>query len=289
MVFFGMSFISTKVALTRYGPITIIFFRLVISSLVLILFDFLFRKEPVFPKGHLKFFLLLAFFQPLLYFLAENFGLKQVPASIAAIIIGTIPVITPIFSRIFVKERLTLIAFFGLILSFIGVTMIVGSGRASGEFRWIGIILLFGAVGADVGYVITLKKAPSRYSSLTIVKTQNILGAFMFFPLFLLFEGKACLATPFQFTVFAHIIFLAVFPSSLAYIFLSNGVRRIGVNRTNIFANTIPIFTAVFSFFILDERFTIVKITGIGVVLTGVLLAQIRRRRSLYTDRSSVY
>ena len=191
MFFFSISFISTKLLLSFYGPITIVFIRLVISSCLLLLIDRIRKREIKISRKDLKFFLVLALFQPLLYFLAETFGLKQVPAGVAAIIIATIPVVTPLFSLLFLKERITSITLLVLILSFFGVTLIVVKGISTKNVSLIGAALVFSAVLAAVAYTISVRKIPIQYKPFTIVKIQNMLGAGMFLPLFLLLERKS--------------------------------------------------------------------------------------------------
>ena len=68
---------------------------------------------------------------------------------------------------------------------------------------------------------------------------------------------------------------LAIFASSLAFICYIHVVGKLGVSRANIFTNLIPIFTAIFSFFLLDEKFNVAKIIGIAIVIGGVFLSQI--------------
>jgi drug/metabolite transporter (DMT)-like permease len=51
------------------------------------------------------------------------------------------------------------------------------------------------------------------------------------------------------------------------------------MNRANTFINLIPVFVAVTSFFVLNESMDLQKITGIIIVITGLFLAQAKRRR----------
>jgi drug/metabolite transporter (DMT)-like permease len=68
---------------------------------------------------------------------------------------------------------------------------------------------------------------------------------------------------------------LGVFASSLAYVLYTYAVKSLGVIQTNIYINLIPVFAAVTAFFVLDEIFTSVKITGMVLVIFGVVLSQI--------------
>jgi drug/metabolite transporter (DMT)-like permease len=53
----------------------------------------------------------------------------------------------------------------------------------------------------------------------------------------------------------------------------------LGISKTNIFSNLIPVFTAFFSWILIDEQFTMVKIAGIVLVIGGVYLSERSRKR----------
>ena len=56
-------------------------------------------------------------------------------------------------------------------------------------------------------------------------------------------------------------------------------VKNLGVNRTNVFINLIPVFVAVLAFFILGDRLSLQNMIGIGVTIGGLFLAQIKKRK----------
>ena len=76
--------------------------------------------------------------------------------------------------------------------------------------------------------------------------------------------------------------YLAIFGSSLASIFFTYCIRNIGATRTEIFTNLIPVFTAIFAWYMLGEELGPKKIIGIAVVLTGLFLSQMKSRKKHY-------
>lgn len=74
---------------------------------------------------------------------------------------------------------------------------------------------------------------------------------------------------------------LAVFASTFAFILFTYGVRQVGVVKANIWVNAIPMFTAIIAWMVLDEVLTVQKIAGIVVVITGVMLTQIKLKRAV--------
>jgi len=74
------------------------------------------------------------------------------------------------------------------------------------------------------------------------------------------------------------LIMLAVFASVIAFVFFGSVVRKIGIAKTNVFVNLIPVFTAIFSWLLLDQYLTFTQWMGIVVVVLGLFVSQINRR-----------
>jgi drug/metabolite transporter (DMT)-like permease len=104
---------------------------------------------------------------------------------------------------------------------------------------------------------------------------QSLLGTGLFIPFVLVFEGIP--AVEIRPVVIGHILFLAVFPSTVAFLFLSDAIRKIGASRSHVFVNMVPLVAALLSWAILGDRLGPVKIAGMVIVIGGVFLAQSRR------------
>lgn len=274
MLFWGLSFVWVKIVYEYMTPISTVCSRLVLASILMLILIKLLKKEEEVAKSDRKWFLLLAFFEPFCYFLGESFGMLYVTSTVASIMISTIPVVAPFFARFFMHEKISAANFAGLILSFIGVLMVVLDRNLSFQAEPIGLILMLFAVFSGAFYGLVLKKLSHGYSTYTVVKWQNILGLIYFLPLFLIFEIPSFSAVHWDFRLISTIGLLAVFPSTLSFLLLTNVFRQLGINKTNIFTNLIPVFTAIFAFLLLGEQFDLIKIVGIAVIISGILLAQ---------------
>ncbi len=277
VIFWGISYVWMKVVYNYYEPITTMFLRLSLSSVFLFVILGIFGKKEKIKREDYKSFLILSFFSPFCYFIGESFGLKLVTPTIAAVIIATIPVFTPLLGYIAFREKLTKLNLIGFFVSFLGVIIMV----LDFEFRFsaspLGVMLLFFAVFSALVNVIFLKKLALKYSSGTIIKAQNFLGALMFLPLFLIFDFRDFITVQPTGELVWALVKLAVFASTLAFMFFTIAVRVIGVARSSIFANLIPVFTAIFSYFLLRESIDLSKILGIIIVISGLLLSQSAR------------
>jgi drug/metabolite transporter (DMT)-like permease len=279
MIFWSFSFVWVKIVYEAYGPLTTIFFRLLISSGLMLVFTILSRKLQKIAPDDLKLFLLLAFFEPFLYFMGESFGLKYVSSTIASVIVATIPLFTPIVAWYFYKEKLSRTNLFGLIITFFGVSLVVLDTSFNFTASPLGVSLEFLAVLGAIGYASILKGISHRYNTFTIITYQNLIGAVLFLPFWFGFEFKEFILVQFNPKAFGAIIKLAIFASTFAFILFTYSVRNMGINKSNIFINVIPVFVAVFAFIILGDKLDFHQMVGIAIVISGLFLTQINWKR----------
>jgi len=211
--------------------------------------------------------------------MGESYGMKFVSSTVAAVIVATIPLFAPLFAWYFFRERVTLMNVAGLAASFIGVSLVVTNPDFSFSASPKGVALEFLAVFAAIAYSTVLRKLSFRYNTFTIISFQNLIGIFLFLPFWLIYEWEGFMATPFHPQAFRAIILLAVFASTLAFVLFTTSVRTLGINRSNTYINLIPVFVAIFAYFTLGDQLTLRKMAGIGVVIVGLFLAQIRRMK----------
>lgn len=288
MLFWGTSFVFTSISLKTLDPISIVFTRLLISAAMLwVIAAIFFRKEKI-PFPLFKWIAVLAFFEPFIYFIGETYGLQRVSPVVTSLIISTIPVFTAIVMRLFFREKLTLINFIGIFVSLSGVILILVGKNRQMDIDMLGLLLLFLAVFSAVGYGIFLNKLASNVHPVWLIAAQNTFGAVFFLPLYFVLRQTPNFShdtiftflTP-QWEMWICILSLSVFSSSLAFIFYSIGVGKIGVARCTVFANLVPIFTAVFSFILLGEQLSIIKVTGIFIVVFGLILTQRKKKNTI--------
>jgi drug/metabolite transporter (DMT)-like permease len=277
--FWSFSFIWFKVAYQGYNPITVVIFRLTIAALLITIIAAFLKRLQKPSKEDFKLFVLMAFFEPFIYFLGESYGLKYVSSTVAAVIVATIPLISPVFAWYFFREKLKWMNVAGLTFSFIGVGLVVLNGSFQFNASPLGVGLEFIAVFAAIAYSIVLRKLVFKYNTMSIIAYQNIIGILFFLPVWLIVDFNDFISRPFHPEAFQAIVFLAVFASTLAFVFFTQSIRQIGVNRSNTFINLIPVFVAILSYFILKESLGTQQIAGIFIVVVGLFLAQIRRKR----------
>lgn len=274
MIFWSFSFIWFKVANKTFHPITIVFIRLLFSTILMTTFLVVTKNYMKIKKSDRKLFLMLALFEPFFYFLGESFGLTYVSATVCSVLIATIPVFATIGAWLIFKEKLKAINYAGIILSFMGVLVFILNTDGSLSFNIKGLLLLTLAVLSAVGYNLTLSHLIETYTPVYIVNVQNLIGATLFLPLFLIFDFKHFISTPFTFNMFKPIIELSIFASCGAFILFAYSVKNMGITKANVFSNCIPVFTAFFSFILMGDKLTVQNIAGMAIVIAGLFMSQ---------------
>jgi drug/metabolite transporter (DMT)-like permease len=209
--------------------------------------------------------------------MGEGFGMQHVSPTTGAIIISTIPLLTPVFLFVLgVKEKVSLTNFIGIIISFAGIVFVVLSEGGSLSASWKGVSLLFIAVVSAIFFSIILKKVGPKYNSIVIVFWQNLMAVFMFLPFFIIFELNSFINSNHEFISYSAILKLGVFPSTISFVLFIPVITFIGATKANTFTNLIPVITAIFSFFFFGEQFSAIKIIGIITVISGLFISQIK-------------
>jgi len=280
MIFWALSFVWVKVAYESLNPITTVIFRLIISAVLLFLFLVLTRRLKVIKREDFKLMLLVAFFEPFLYFMGESFGVKLVSSTLAAVIVSTIPLFATLFAFLFLKEKITAWAVLGMFISFFGIGIMVLENGFELKASLLGIMLMLVAVFSTIGYSLSLKKLSQNYSAINIVAYQNFIGIFMFTPFFFIWEFKGLMTTTITKESWIAVLQLAVFASSLAFVFFTKAIKFLGVAKTNMFTNLIPVFTALFAWWIIGDTIDLQKILGIVIVVSGLFVSQIKFKKS---------
>jgi len=173
-----------------------------------------------------------------------------------------------------VKEKLAFINIVGIVVSFAGVIMMLVYRGDVFQTNFTGILFLSGAVLSSLFYSVLLKKLIVKYSAVILIAYQNFIGIFLFLPIFLIFEARTIITIHLNFEIVSSFVLLSILASSLSFVFYAHSVKLLGISKTNIFSNLIPVLTAFFSFLYSLESFSLHKIIGIAVVITGVYLSQ---------------
>jgi drug/metabolite transporter (DMT)-like permease len=276
MVFWSFSYVWVKIVYEVFNPIATVFLRLLISVPLIFIIGKLLNKIEKIRKEDRLWFLLLALFEPFLYFIGESIGLKYLSSTLGAVIASTIPLFVPLGVLIIFKERLNRLCVVGIIVSFIGVATIILNKNLELAASTTGLMLMALAVFSAVGYSLLIKRLSSKYNAVTIIGYQNLIGLIMFSPLFFIFEWDAVLNSNPNLIHILTLVGLAVFASTFAFMLFTYGMRFLTVSQASAFTNAIPVFTAIEAYYVLNEILSSQKVLGIALVVIGLFISQIK-------------
>ncbi len=203
------------------------------------------------------------------------YGLQYIGAGAAGVIIGASPAITAFLSSLILRDMPFRRVWVGCAVSFIGVAL-VSSGHATAEggaapLLGGGLIVL--ALISWALYTIGSRWVMERLSPLTVNWTTLFISLLFQVPLLwtdpvVLEAGVGSIPS----SGWVALVYVIVFATALGQQAWLYGVSRIGPSRAGVFTNLIPVSGLLLSFAILGESLDLVKVLGIGFVLSGVWL-----------------
>lgn len=275
IIFWGFSFVATKVALQSFTPFCLIFFRFITAS---VFFIWLLKRTgfPTLNRRNFKNLALLAVFQPGLYFTFETLGLQYTTATKTSLIIATIPIVVLLLSILFLKEKVRLINMIGIFISMGGVALLIfGDGKgAPVDGMLLGDMLITGAVLAASVYMIITRHLGQTITPIQITGMQIIFGAVIFFPAFL-YDLPSINWSGITREGIIALIALTVFATIGAFLCYNYALSRIPAARAAVCLNGIPVVTACGAWILLGETLAPLQFVGGAIVLVAVYLANL--------------
>ena len=273
MFIWGSSFIATKSAMNDVGPFTVIFLRMLVASLCFVYFIKRFLKYD-FTKKDIKLILLLALFEPCLYFVFEAKALQYTTASQAGMITSMMPIITAMAAGYFLKEIITKQLIFGSLIAMSGAIWL--SLEASSSFNapnpLLGNFLEFLAMVCAAGYTIVARYLGEKFSALFLTAIQVFIGAIFFLPLFLYeYSTTTINLTP---QALFWIVYLGVVVTLAGYGLYNYALTKIEASKAAIFVYLLPVFTLLLANIILDEKLSVFEFIACFIILVGVFISE---------------
>src|SRR3954470_24216229 len=189
------------------------------------------------------------------------------------------PLFVAVWSLILLRDRLTLAQAGGILLSLVGVLVILLRGDLTTlgaiEFNKGDVIFTVALVIFGLYSVLSLKRP--HIHGLSFVGFTFGCGAATLIP-FLIVELVSRPLMQLDAANLLSLFYVAVFPSTLAYLCFNRGVQLIGANRAAPFFHVVPVFGSVMAMVFLGERPQLFHFIGFGLVLVGVFVASRKPR-----------
>ena len=291
--FWGASFIATKIALSQLSPVNIIFFRLVLASILLSIIA-LYTKRSFSIKLNSHGFIFILALIAVFHLWIQVTGLKFTSASNTGWIIGTSPVFMAILGFFVFSEQFTLFKVAGIVIAFFGLVLLISKGDFSsidlisnkGDF-----LILASAITWSV-YSMVNKKITISYPPLMTILFQFIMMVIILIP-FNINKSTIKIVLQLSAEIWIALLFLGLFCSGIAYVLWAQSLKEMESAKVGAFLYFEPFITVVAAWSILNENISLLTILSgltitIGVIFVNINSKLLLRKLSYYFTKESV-
>lgn len=273
VVFWGTSFAATKTALDSFSPMTVIWLRLVIATLVFAPAWF-FVPKPAYRRGDVKWLALIALLQPCLYYLAEGYAIQLTTSSAAGVISAIVPLLVAAGAWLFLREHLSVRSWAAIAISLVGVAMLSAGGdaQATAPNPVLGNLLEVTAMVCAAGSMIALKHISSRYDPWFLTGMQAAIGAVFFLP-GAIAGGTASWAAASP-VAWASIAYMGTFVSLAAFGLYNTAIVRMPANRAALAINLVPAVALLTGWLLRAESLSPQQLAACVVIVGAVVLSE---------------
>lgn len=269
------SFIIVKLIINEISPLTISGLRYFIGALILLPF-MLREKSGRLPFKTIGLLLVLGIAQYTIGNGAIFWSLQYLPATTVSFLMGSITIATLIGGIFWLKEVPTSIQIVGIIVTLVGGTLFFADGIEAGEKIGLAIFVI-GMLG--ITYFTLAGRKVARAGAVTTLQLTGVpllLGGIVTLLIAIPIEGIPS-ASP---AAWGLVIVLAAVNTALGYFLYNHALQVLTAIQMNIILNLTPVWTAIFGFFLLDERLGWMQMLAIAVVISGVMLVQIKKKET---------
>lgn len=279
IVLWGMSYIWSDRLIALGVPISyFVPLRIFVAGIILLLFNILTKNFRLIARKDIWKFLLLALFEPLIYFFCETYGIKETGSpTISAMIIASVPIFSVGAGALFFKERISILNGFGIAVTLAGICQVLlkqGGDEGVPQNFILGVVLLMIAVFSEVGHASLTKLLADGYKPQVIVMYQFLIGTVYFLPFFLTRGIENFDARLVSWEVLEPILCLAVLCSSLAFSLWAMAIKKLGVGKSSVFLAMMCVATALVAEVIGREHLSLFQWLGVLIAVLGIVLSQ---------------
>jgi len=217
-------------------------------------------------------------------------ALKFIDAGLGRVILFIYPTFIAILAFFWFKERLSKLQVIALVTTYVGLFFVFGqnvSDVSLDQSFWIGTSLLLLCGFCFASFLVISQWLIPRFGSVAFTSFSMIAAATYVIVHYLTSHDLSVI-----FNLHVHVYLygmgLALVATVIPSFFMNDAIKRIGATRVGILSSIGPICTILLAFWLLDERMAIEQIFGAALVIAGVTLVSVEKRRKseLKTVRS---
>jgi drug/metabolite transporter (DMT)-like permease len=200
-------------------------------------------------------------------------GLNLTTPISASIIVTVNPVLILIFSHFILKDKITNLKVFGIIIGASGALMVILSAGV-GNIKFdalLGNFLVFVNCISWALYLVLTKPLMQKYDAVTVLKWTFSFGFIFTFPFsFEIFASSSYTQIPFE--IWMSILFVVFITTGLAYYLINYSMRAVSPNVNGIYTYLQPLVASVVAIIFGKDRLTIIDLIAAVLIMAGVYL-----------------
>ena len=274
ILIWGTTFISTKVLLTSFQPVEILFLRFVLGFLALCLIYP--RRLRLGERRQELWFAAAGLCGVTLSYLLENIALTYTLASNVGVLVSVSPVFTALFSHFLLRREKLRPAFFaGLAVALAGVVLLSYNGSAVLKLDPRGDVLALLAAAIWSAYSLITRHI-SSFGYPVVQTTRRIFayGLVFMLPALLIFGFRPSLEAVLEPVNLLNLVYLGLGACALCFVTWNFAVGKLGAVKTSTYIYLVPVVTLVTSALVLGEPVTPLSAVGAALTVPGLALSE---------------
>jgi len=266
-VFWGSTFIISKMTLVSVDVFLFLFLRLSIAALIL--FIFIINKLHLITLSLLKHSVILAIFLYTSYFF-QMYGIQFTTASNAGFITGLSVILVPVFNYLFFKIKTNQITIISVVIAFVGLFLLTGANplKLNKGDLWVFLCAITVAF-----HIIYTGKFARLHPVLLLTAFQlGFVAIFSSLPL-IWYNPATQFIIPADKEIYA-ILYLALFGTVFTYITQTSMQRFTSSAHTALIFSLEPFFAALFAWLIGNEKLDTISWIGGSLIIIAMVLAE---------------
>ena len=269
----GFTFLAAKIGQQASSPFIILMYRFDIALLVMALY-WLIRKPNISIRGkNLKGLLSLGLCEPVIYFIGEQYGMKNTNSAFTGVMIAVIPIVTLWMTAVFLKERPTRRQWLFSFLSIAGVAAITVMAGGDGQIKPVGVMLLAVAVISGSAYSVISRGISDDFTAFERSFIMQLMGA-VFFTSLALAENRGDLTRLFTPLANGQFVFAALYlslgASVAGYLLFNYAVATMPMPNLMAMGNLTVVLSVLAGVALLNEPFSPGAFVALVVIVVGI-------------------
>jgi len=269
----GGMYVVSKFALDFVPPLTLLFLRFLVASLVLGWFSWR-QPEPLLPRRDRG---LLFQIGAIGYFLsvgAQFVGTKLSSAHMGAVITTMSPLFLSLFAILLLKEAMSFRQKVAMGLACAGVLVVMGlpAESGAGDSQWLGNLLLLLAAVCWGYYSVLARQVSGRYTSLQITTWAIWVATLLTLPCIFLERAQWSIKVMLTWPVLLSVLYLGIISTAVAAFCWNKGLALMSAHQVGLFLFLQPIIGSFLGWLILGETLSLSFFAGSGLIIAGVYL-----------------